>query len=390
MTTAPRTRHRAPPAVRVTVAHPGSDPLELELTYPLDPQLDELLWALHRSGVDQGVIECRMHDDDPALRDLREEDGRIHGAWLYLRQIDDISRPGHKRLVLCHWPRGIVRGSHDVPSLMTPEHRRRQEYVALRGQACGYDVLFERKLDNGFQPDVLIKGGTAALSAEIQMSDISVASVIRRTGKAAEAGATSVWFPGGKNPAWAFKAPHVETNERPGFDPRTWTVTTGPRMLEHERCTAGSRLGSCPNGRNWCHGWHWLWTPIAGLAVDDIVEQVPAGALVRLDTGTKQGVILARPADQRAWADEQATRSARQDRRRLPDMAGHLRHHPQQTAALRERIQKEQTHVAVPRQRAHVDAGRCVSCGEFPRGYNSDVCTRCFFFPGRFTRPGAS
>lgn len=67
MATAPRTRHHVPPEVRVTVAHPGSPPIDLTLSYPLDPQHDQLLRALHEGGNSRGVIECRMHDNDPKL-----------------------------------------------------------------------------------------------------------------------------------------------------------------------------------------------------------------------------------------------------------------------------------------------------------------------------------
>ena len=282
------------PEVRITVdRNLDGDGVDLTLSYPLTGGQDRLLWELYDAENRPGVIECRMHDDDPRLRRYRHADGRVHGAWLLLARWP--GQPG--RLLLKHWPGGIVAGSHAVPSRMTAEHRHRQEYIAARGASCGYAVELEKKLVTGFRPDVVVAGAAATMAAEVQMVPITPASLTRRANGAAAAGLESVWFPGVAARTYAFKVAHVETNERFGMAPRQWTVTTGPRTLMRERCTPSARQPCRSRRSGWCGKWHPIWEPMHGLVVDDVVEQVPSGALVRLDTGRRQGVILTRPTD---------------------------------------------------------------------------------------------
>lgn len=379
MTTAPRTRHRAGPQdVRITMFSGDGEPTELTLSYPLDPDHEQLLHDLHDDGNAKGRLECRMHDDDPTLRDLRSADGRIHEAWLLIREISDPARG--KRLILAHWPNTGITGSHAVPSRMTPEHRHRQEYIALRGQSCGYNVELEKRLANGFRPDAVITGAFA-MAAEVQLSDITTASVRRRTAKAAEHNITSTWFAGSKDPVWAFKAPHVETNDRYGFDPRSWWVATGPRVLEYDRCQPGSRV-PCTTGRNWCGQWHPMWRPILGLSVDDIVEQVPAGDLVRLDTGTKQGVVLTSRKDHDRWTS--AHMAAVPEQRNPSEPTSGLRHNQYGATRLRQRIQNDRrpTPAAVTAAMELVEPPLhrprpCPSCGRESRAIVDGHCLAC-------------
>jgi hypothetical protein len=335
-------RWAPPPEVRITVFLPGSPPQDITLSYPLDPAHAELLRDLHEAGNERGRIECRMHDDDPKLRDLRSQDGRLHEAWLLLRH-----HPHRKgQFVLAHWPNSHVKGSHDVPPGMLAEHRAQQEYIAARGQASGSEVDLEKSLAPGSRCDVVVRGRVAVLAAEVQISPIATATVLRRTRLVTAAGATSTWFASLRNPPWAFKAPHVETNRRDGMAPRTWTVATGPRVLEWERCRPGSRLGRCAaRRRNWCGAWHPLWTPMPGLTVDDVVERVPAGELVRLDTGTRQGSILTEPRFRDAWLNERGPDVRRTEGRE--HSAGPLRHADYSASALRERIGSD-TEARVP------------------------------------------
>lgn len=292
------------PEVRITVDRIlDGHPVDVTLSYPLTSGQDSLLRELYEAGNRMGVIECRMHDDDPKLRRYRGPDGRVHGAWLLLAQWP--GQPG--RLLLKHWPGGLVGGSHAVPSRMTPEHRHRQEYIAARGASFGYAVELEKKLATGFRPDVIVAGTAATMAAEVQMVPITTASSTRRSNGARAAGLESVWFPGAAARTYAFKVPHVETNERLGMAARQWTVTTGPRTLVQERCGPSSRQ-PCPKRRSgratWCGAWHPMWEPMSGLVVDDVVEQVPSGGLVRVDTRSRQGVILARPADRDDYLEQ--------------------------------------------------------------------------------------
>jgi hypothetical protein len=320
------------PDVRITVNVQGAPPCDLTLSYPLDPDHDAMLHAMHESGDLKGVIECRMHDNDYRLRDLRGPDGRVHGAWLYLRRHSG----GSDRLVLCHWPGGRVTGSHAVPSRMTPEHREGQEYIARRGEDAGYAVELETSFAKGTRSDVVVRG-THTLAAEVQVSGIGVGTAMRRTRKATEAGACTAWFSSMKNPPWAFKVPTVQTNRREGMQAGGWTVSMGPRGLEWERCHPASRLERCPDGKgNWCGKWHHLWVPLRGLTVDDVVERVPAGGLVRLDTGVKQGTILTTPEDQTRWLEHVGPPAVPAQRRR--PKSGAVRHSPYDAAKLRNRL----------------------------------------------------
>ena len=320
------------PDVHITVALPGAGPCDLTLSYPLHPNHDALLHQMHELGVDKGTIECRMHDGDYRLRDLRDADGRVRGAWLYLRRHSG----DPNRLVLCHWPEGGVTGSHTVPSRMTPEHRAGQEYIALRGESAGYEVELEKSIAAGTRSDVVVRGAFT-LAAEVQVSGISVASVMRRTNSATAAGACTTWFAGERIPPWAFKAPTVQTNRPTGMQPGGWTVTTGPRLLEWEHCGPGSRLGRCPdNRRSWCGKRHPLWRPMAGITVDHIVERVPAGDLVRLDTGVRQGSILTTPSDKNRW--EEYVGAPKVPVQRRGSRSSGLRHNNYSPEKLRSRI----------------------------------------------------
>lgn len=363
--------------VRITLHH-ESHPQDLTLAYPLPDEHGELLAELYRQGKLKGVIECRMHDDDPNLRDLRDPAGRVPGIWLYLRKINGA-------LYLCHWPDGLAKGSHRVPSPMTAEHRARQEYIAVRGEAAGYRAVTENTFAKGTRSDVVITGSTT-LCAEVQQGrNIPMGTVLKRTKLTHAAGATSAWFADHKNPRWAFRVPHVETNARYGMDPGMWTVSTGPRELRRELCTPSSPLPRCPDGhRTWCGRWHEVWAPIAGLSVDDVVEQAPAGALVSLDTGTKQGVILAPAADAAEWLEAHPVADVPQQRRTETSTP---RATPRHAAYDAEKIRRRAGAGDPPPRPARPSSRpvvMCVECGLKRAAPGSTTCTPCFFFPGRF------
>lgn len=366
--------------VRIT-AFPGTpDERDVTLSYPLNPAHDELLRHIHERPATKGLIECRMHDDEPVLRTLRTEDGRVHGIWLYVRR----SPNSAQRRLLCHWPNSGVDGSHAVPAPMTDLHKRQREYLALRGAETGFRTLVEERLSPASKPDVLIFGPAAVLAAEAQVQLITRATVIRRTRNAAVAGATSTWF-SPKDPPWAFAAPHVETNENFNLSPRSWTVTTGPRQLEWEPCRPGSRR-DCPNGPNWCGEQHPIWVPVRWLTVDDIVQKVPVGELVRLDTGIRQGVILTTPEDRDQWLDSLTApggtaRAGLEPSRRSGAAVSHANYPVNRLKERLEADQKQDTLFAIPNQRAAEPAlSPCKRCGcqelpaELDRHGNCETC----------------
>lgn len=318
----------AQPDVRITVALPGGEPVDVTLSYPLSKDQETLLQQLREVGNLKGVIECRMHDDDYRLADLRDSTGRVRGAWLYLRSHGD-------RLLLCHWPYGGITGSHAVPSLMTAEHKAGREYIALRGESNGYQVQLEKSLATRTVTDVVVRG-SHTMAAEVQVSGAGTGNVMHRTNAATAAGAVSTWFTTWRETPWMWKAPTVLANDIAGLAPNTWTVASGPRVLEWEKCEPWSRFDKCPDGRrSFCGQWHALWQPMHGLTVDDIVEKVPGGGLVRVDTRTKQGTMLTTPECKKAWDEHVGSSSTRAPVRRVQPG---LNHSDYSASKLRERI----------------------------------------------------
>ena len=255
-----------------------------------------------------GVLECREHDNDPRLAHHRSEDGRVHGAWMYLRKL-------HDKWVICHSPHGVAAGlgNHEVPVGKSSQHQWQQDYYARAASDAGWDAQQEVTLP-GTRADLILTGPAGRFAVEVQHSGISVPGVRTRSRKMMKVGIPSIWSADHKNPAWAFKVPHVETNEPPyGSAPRgSWTVSTGPRRIRPTRCTPGGDMARCwkPRARAFCNGWHATFEPIAGLRVDDIAARVPAGELIPLDTHTKQGVILTTRADRAMWAADFAEQVA--------------------------------------------------------------------------------
>lgn len=257
-----------------------------------------------------GVLECREHDDDPRLAYARDEDGRVHGAWVHIKQ-----NPAKTKWVIAHSAKGIAREfrSHETPIGKSDQHQWQQDYISRAAEDVGFPTEQEVILASGARLDVKIDGAVGPVGFEVQHSFLSVPKVRRRTSKANKEGIPLVWSADHKGPAWAFKVPHIEANGCPdGSTPRrAWTVTTGPRQILPIECSLKNAdlLPGCqrPRRRNWCGSWHPVFRPIAGLVVDDIAQQVPSGELVPLNTRTKQGVILVSAAHYDLWQHEFAT-----------------------------------------------------------------------------------
>lgn len=319
--------------------HLDGDVIDLVITPRPDQETEDILERL-RGHCGKGVLECREHDDDERLADLRGADGRVHGAWCYLQK-------RRQAWVICHHPnsRGIQLDSH-VVHRMTDQHRWQQDYYARAAQAAGHQVRQEYTTSTGSRVDVLLRGAVE-VGIEVQHSWLSVPQVRHRNRKAVAAGITSIWSADHPSPPFAFKVPHVETNQLPhGTLPRgQWTVTTGPRTLRSVICSPKNTdlLPQCirPRARNWCGHAHPVWEPRHGVVVDDIAELAPAAELVPLDTRTRQGVILVDSANRDRYLSDFASVteaphrpdspgdpcSYRPDLRAAPDsVLGRLRH----------------------------------------------------------------
>jgi hypothetical protein len=147
---------------------------------------------------------------------------------------------------------------------------------------------------------------------------MTASRAVARTGKAASAGVTDVWYSDRSGPPkWAWRVPTVLPRElgtdagRADFTtwqtlpPRRAVAAAGLRVLRTLKCTPGN-FGRCPYGRNWCGRYHPRPAPWGGLAVDDVAARLPAGELrplrfwgITMLAGSRHrdAVFLVSPAD---------------------------------------------------------------------------------------------
>lgn len=277
-------------AIRATHVATGT---EICLGSVIDVATESLVRQLHRR-CSAGVLECREHDTDPKLAHLRDSIGQVHGIWVYIRW-------DRGRWRLCHHAGGE---DHIASAGKSEAHQRRQDYWERAGQDVGYETAQEKRLTSGVRLDVAIVGPAATIGVEVQRSSLAASQAVDRTRKAREAGVTSVWSAEQREPPWAYRVPHIETNELPdGVAPRgSWTVVDGPKSLEPQRCHPVN-FDRCPaTGRGvYCSEFHPTFAPITGLCVDDVAERAPAGDLVPLYTGRRRGVLIVSAADKQRY-----------------------------------------------------------------------------------------
>ncbi len=199
---------------------------------------------------------------------------------------------------------------------MSDEHKRQTEYWARAATDAGWRVELEHGLRTGTRPDALIHGPVTT-GVEVQRSTMTASRAVDRTGKAAGAGVTDLWYYGRAGaPQWAWRVPTVLPREL-GVDagrddfawqsvpPRRAVAAAGLRVLQTLKCTLAN-FGRCPYGRNWCGRHHPRPAPWGGLAVDDVAARVPAGDIVPLrfwgitalpGSRHRDAVFLVSPAD---------------------------------------------------------------------------------------------
>lgn len=299
--------------VRATLV---AEDFDLDVHPDADPETLALLRRYH-GGVRPGMIECREHDDDrdPRLDALRDPaTGRVHGLWVYLQWWE---RDGSWRV--CHMPNraGIELRSHRVAP-MTDEHRWQQDYWASAGERAGHQVDLEYRLSSLNRLDVALTGPAGMIGVEVQHSDLSLGMVLRRDQRAAESDVPLVWSVDRERVGWTRRVGHVETQpiERNDRPPGSWTVIGGAREVYGARCHP-AEIEKCPtpDRHRRCGGWHPAFRPMTGLSVDRVAELAPAGGLVRLDTGSRQGVILTTPEDVERWRELRADETEAPDAR---------------------------------------------------------------------------
>lgn len=310
-------------AVRATHVPTGTE-IDLEDQDNLITQ--GLLEDLHHH-CSRGVLECREHD----------QDGIVHGIWVYLKKF-------RGQWLLCHHDCDQV---HRASSGKSVEHQWQQDYWQRAGDAAGYETEQEMVF-RGVRVDVAIRGPAATIGVEVQRSNLAVANAVSRTQKARKCGVTSLWSADRRNPPWAYRVPHVETNLFPGRDaPRgSWTVVSGPRKVLEAKCTP-INFGRCPDtGRGrYCGKFHPKLEPLTGLCIDDVAERAPAGDLVPLEIERRPRRVYLVSADHKSLYDELvAGRVLRDDRggsgtRINPFGPCRRQVHPANLAAGREAVQ---------------------------------------------------
>lgn len=274
---------------------------DIEVGPSMNPIAQDILYELH-GNCPIGKLECREHDDDPAFAHFRDEIGRVHGAYLYVQK-------RHGNWVLCHHPNNrdeFKLPAHEVPVGMSDQHKWQQDYWCRAADTAGYDADTEVPID-GTRLDVLMKGDVL-VGTEVQHSGITARKAINRTKKANAAGITCLWSADHKNPPFAFRVPHIETNQLPDGNrpPGTWTVTTGPRRLIPKACTPANNFSRCPMTRRsvHCGKYHPTFAPMPQVVVDYLAERLPAGDIVPVNTNTKQGTVLLTKDHRELWMHE--------------------------------------------------------------------------------------
>lgn len=294
-------------AVRATVVDDGTD---IMLGRSMDPASQALFDRLYQDCA-AGVLECREHDDDPACRDYRGADGRVHGAWLYLQKRDN-----GRLLLACHHPAGLGGRlpPHTIHLGMSDQHRWQQDYLCRAAEDAGFTADQEVAI-NGTRLDVCVTGPRGAVGIEVQHSHLAVGKVRSRDRKAAKARVPLAWS-ADHHADWMTKVPSWSVNVLPdGHRPRgSWRAVSGERTLHPTRCAARNDdllIGALPHRRGrFCDQWHAIWRPAGGRVVDDMVERFTTGDIVRLDVtgvmdGRRQTVVHLVPApDAERYATE--------------------------------------------------------------------------------------
>ena len=287
------------------------DGIVLDLSRPDlgHPDGMDILLHHYRQSIKAGMPYSRTA---PAFVCMTHEKGTNPG--LYLKK----TRDGEWFAV--HYAGDGRCGSYRLPSPMSDEHKRQAEYWARAARDCGYDVETEWRLRTGTRPDVFIRGPTPT-GVEVQRSELKAAAAVDRTRQAEAAGVRDIWFTDNSaRPDWFDRVPSVGQNLIPGYDPwrhgtppRRSVTATNLRRIVPVRCAVGCGY-RCTNGRNFCGRYHPRSRPWAGLAVDDVAAQFPAGEMVAIRLlrpgRAKPGdIAIVPPADQRLYEEMTGVRA---------------------------------------------------------------------------------
>lgn len=300
----------------------GTEPIDHAISlHGLSDEHDQLLSKIRRHPRRAAMAQ------DLTCAHLRPEPIMLVVAYL-----------GPRHWSLRHWPRSGLHGGHEVKtrrSGMGDEHKRQEDYT----QRCANDHpggsgVLERSVARGTISDVVMRvNGATIATSEIQLADEHVANIRRRDTAVVNNGIDPLWFGHtDARPGWAPEVAWLGTNRVEHMRPGGWTVASGRRAVEWERCSPSMPLCDGVTRSGWCGKRHPVWRPRGG-TVDDLIGQVLDRQLRRYDVG--QQVIVAAPADVEAWADfygtdpvDAAARAAAAARKRELAQGKHVTHRP--------------------------------------------------------------
>lgn len=232
---------------------------EPDLGHPSMPGLWGELYRKRHKGVLQ-CLECReIKPDCP--------------EWMYLRV-----RPDGQREAV-HLNPSIA--AHAPES---DEHKALKERIHRAATAGGFRVEVEHRPAHGRRrTDVLVHGNGVMLGCEPQLTEVSTATIKRRSAVATADGITPLWMTASAKSKLINQAPWARIDRMPWhiyLSSNKLPVRGGVRALETERC---ERLGFvCPDkkaGRK-CSGWHSWWEPRQLERFDDLIVLAAATTLV--------------------------------------------------------------------------------------------------------------
>lgn len=235
-----------------------------DLGHPEIPFLWETLRSDRRSVVERQLqcLQCREERPDCP-------------EWMYLREHSDGSREA------VHFNTSI--GAHPAAK-ESDEHKALKERIAAAGQKAGHGVEIEDRADDGRRrTDVTVAGENGLrIGWEVQLSNITEATVKKRSNIARDDGLTPSWMTSAKKlsellrqTSWSLATPRPWQEVRDGREIR---IAGGVRTLEMIHC--GRWPGPCPvKKRGKCNEWHGRWE-VYNPTLDELVRDTAAGQFV--------------------------------------------------------------------------------------------------------------
>ncbi|WP_459804802.1 competence protein CoiA family protein [Herbidospora sp. RD11066] len=191
----------------------------------------------------------------------------------------------------------------DHPSRESDQHKAFKERIAKAAILGGFTAEIEDRARNGRRrTDVLVRGaGGLLVGHEVQLADVGLPSVRRRTRRARAEGITPSWTTVDPQRDFINHVPWAQTDDFPwkyiaeGGDLQ---IRGGVRALRMTRCNVRNP-DPCPTrGHGRCLQLHGTWIPHFPYLLDDLVRDTAAGAFVPV-------IVAGRRRNRRWWVRPQ-------------------------------------------------------------------------------------